>query len=78
MVGNLCESGDVLARDRVLPRIVEGDLVAVLDAGACGFSMASGYNCRLLPAEALIARDGGDRLIRRRASLADLAKDLVA
>jgi diaminopimelate decarboxylase len=78
VVGNLCESGDVLARDRVLPRLVEGDLLAVLDAGAYGFSMASSYNCRLLPAEALIARDGGDRLIRKRATLADLAKDFVA
>ncbi len=77
VVGNICETGDVLARNRELPRAQEGDAVAVLDAGAYGFSMASSYNGRPPPAEVLIEVDGADRLIRRRAPLEDLMKDFV-
>lgn len=72
IVGNICESGDILARGRLLPEIREGDVIGVLDAGAYGFSMASNYNERFLPAEALIDKNGADRLIRRRQSVADL------
>lgn len=72
IVGNICESGDIVAGDRLLPRARVGDLIGVLDAGAYGFSMASNYNERLLPAEVLITANGRDKLIRRRQTLADL------
>lgn len=74
IVGNICESGDILARDRLLPPMREGDLLGVLDAGAYGFAMASNYNQRRRPAEILIRSDGLVRLIRRRESLEDLAR----
>lgn len=77
LVGNICESGDIMAKDRVWPEILEKDLVGVLDAGAYGFSMASNYNTRLLPAEVLIEQDGEARLIRRRQTLKDLEATLV-
>ena len=72
IVGNICESGDILAKERLLPEIHQGDVLGVLDAGAYGFSMSSPYNQRLRPAEVLITADGTARLIRRRESLADL------
>ncbi|HEY9062007.1 MAG TPA: diaminopimelate decarboxylase [Pseudobacteroides sp.] len=73
VVGNICETGDVLAKDRLLPDdIQEGDIVAVLDAGAYGYSMCSNYNLRLRPSEVLICEDGSDRLIRKRDTLEDL------
>lgn len=77
IVGNICESGDILAKDRMLPKITPGDLLGVLDAGAYGFSMASSYNERLLPAEVLIQSNGRPSLIRRRQTLDDLASCLV-
>ncbi len=72
IVGNICETGDVLAKGRLLPPLAEGDVVGVLDAGAYGMAMSSNYNCRLRPAEVLIGEDGRDRLIRRRDTLEDL------
>ena len=72
IVGNICETGDILASDRILPKIEEEDIICVLDSGAYGFSMASNYNNRLRPAEVLIGLDGKDRLIRRREELEDL------
>ncbi|MBP3731093.1 MAG: diaminopimelate decarboxylase [Mailhella sp.] len=77
IVGNICESGDILAKDRKLPLIRKGDVLAMLDAGAYGWVMASNYNSRMRPAEVLIALDGHARLIRRRETLADLAAALV-
>ena len=74
VVGNICESGDKLAYDRPLPQAEEGDVVAVLDAGAYGYSMASTYNQRLRPAEVLIMENGENRLIRRRESFEDLMR----
>ncbi|NLJ83971.1 MAG: diaminopimelate decarboxylase [Halanaerobiaceae bacterium] len=74
IVGNICESGDILAKNRELPLIEEGDVVAVLDVGAYGYVMASNYNCRLRPAEVLLDREGRDRLIRRRETLDDLLR----
>ncbi len=74
VVGNICESGDVLAKDRVLPECRRGDLVAALDAGAYGHAMSSNYNQRLRPAEVLIQEDGSVRLIRRRDEQADLLR----
>jgi diaminopimelate decarboxylase len=54
VVGPICESGDVLAKDRRLPKIQEGDLLAVLNAGAYGFAMSSQYNARPRAAEVLV------------------------
>jgi len=71
VVGPICESGDVLAKDRQLPRIEEGDLLAVLNAGAYGFSMSSQYNSRPRAAEVMI-RQGKDVLVRKREELSDL------
>ncbi len=74
VVGNICENGDILAKDRELPTIKEGDLVGIMDAGAYGYSMASNYNNRLRPAEVLICADGTPKLIRRRDTLEDLMR----
>ena len=75
VVGNICESGDILAKDRLLPDMKENDLVLVHDAGAYCFSMSSNYNNRLRPAEVLIREDGTVRLIRRRDTLEDLIRN---
>jgi diaminopimelate decarboxylase len=72
LVGPICESGDILAHDRVLPVCKEGDGIILHDAGAYGFAMASSYNSRPLPAEVLIQKDGKVRLIRRAQFLKDL------
>ena len=71
IVGPICESSDVFARERSLPELCVDDLVAVLDTGAYGAVMASNYNRRLLPPEVLV---DGDRwnVIRRRQSLDDV------
>ena len=74
VVGNICESGDIVAKDRELPVTHEHDVVCILDAGAYGFSMSSNYNNRLRPAEVLIHSDGSDSLIRRRETLEDLMR----
>jgi diaminopimelate decarboxylase len=71
VVGPICESGDVLARDRRLPRIQEGDLLAVLNAGAYCYSMSSQYNARPRAAEVLV-KNGKCALIRTRETLNDL------
>jgi diaminopimelate decarboxylase len=73
VVGPVCETGDFFARDRELPALAQGDLLAILDAGAYGMVLASNYNTRRRPAEVLV--DGKSvRLIRRRESLADLVR----
>ena len=72
IVGNICESGDIIAENRELPQIDEGDILIVQAAGAYGFSMSSNYNSRLRPAEVLINSDGTHRLIRRRETFEDL------
>ena len=77
IVGNICESGDILAKERELPVICEGDVLGVLDAGAYGFTMGSNYNQRRRPAEVLIQSDGTAKLIRRRETLEDLARCLM-
>lgn len=71
LVGPVCESGDVVGRDRMLTPLDVGDLVAIRDAGAYGAVMASNYNRRPLPAEVLVD-NGAWRVIRRRQTLADL------
>lgn len=77
IVGNICESGDILAKDRVLPEIYQGDILGVLDAGAYGFSMASNYNNRLRPAEIMIRENGDVVLVREREELKDLMNHLI-
>ncbi|MBI4610990.1 MAG: diaminopimelate decarboxylase [Candidatus Rokubacteria bacterium] len=71
VVGPICESGDFLAKDRELPAVEEGELLAVMSAGAYGFAMASNYNARPRPAEVLVE---GARfsLVRRRETYEDL------
>jgi diaminopimelate decarboxylase len=76
IVGNQCETGDYLAKNRPLPPLVEGDILAVQDAGAYGYSMASHYNARPRPAEVLLCRDGGVRLIRRRDSFEEMLANM--
>ncbi|MCL2528042.1 MAG: diaminopimelate decarboxylase [Defluviitaleaceae bacterium] len=66
IVGNQCESGDYIAKSRLLPPIKEGDILGILDAGAYGYSMSSQYNHRARPAEVLIQSDSSLKLIRRR------------
>ena len=74
VVGNICESGDIIAKKRMLPEILENDIIGVLDAGAYGYAMSSNYNNRLRPAEVLIQEDGKARLIRRRDTIEDLLR----
>jgi diaminopimelate decarboxylase len=73
VVGPVCESGDFLARDRSLPTVETGDLLAVHSAGAYGFAMSSNYNSRPRAAEVLVR---GDRfaVVRERETLEDLAR----
>ena len=71
VAGPICESGDLLAKNRKLPVIVEGDLLAVLDSGAYGFSMSSQYNSRPRPAEIMVKK-GKYRIVREREELDDL------
>jgi diaminopimelate decarboxylase len=74
VVGPVCESGDFFAQDRPLPEMKEGDLVALMSAGAYGFVMASNYNSRPLPAEALVQGESFS-LIRRRQTMEDRVRE---
>jgi diaminopimelate decarboxylase len=74
VAGDVCETGDILAAERRLPRPRAGDFVVFLDAGAYGFAMASTYNARPLPAEVLVDGDTAT-LIRRRGTFEDLFRD---
>lgn len=65
VVGSLCENSDKFAVDRPLPKIEIGDLLAIHDAGAHGYSMGYNYNGKLRSAEILLQKDGSFRLIRR-------------
>ena len=71
VVGNICESGDIFARDRELPLPQPGDILAIRDAGAYGFAMASTYNLRPLPAEVVLDH-GQARMARPRQSIDQL------
>ncbi len=71
VVGPVCESGDFFARDREMPEVKQGDLVAILDTGAYGMSLSSNYNSRPRPAEVLV-EGKQSRLIRRRETIRDL------
>lgn len=73
VVGPVCESGDFLAKDRAMPEVKAGDLLAVMSAGAYGFVMASNYNSRPRVPEVLV-RGKEIHVIRKRESLADLVR----
>jgi diaminopimelate decarboxylase len=77
VVGPVCESGDFLARDAMLPELTPGENLCILDAGAYGMSLASNYNSRPRAAEVLV--DGSRvRLIRRRETIKDLLQEEAA
>jgi diaminopimelate decarboxylase len=76
VVGPVCESGDIIAKDRMLPEVKRGDLIAILDAGAYGFSMSSQYNGRPRCAEVLV-RYGAVDLIRTKESVENLIRNQV-
>ncbi|MBN1678009.1 MAG: diaminopimelate decarboxylase [Candidatus Thermoplasmatota archaeon] len=69
--GTICENTDLMAKDVLLPKMEPGDLVAILNAGAYGFSMSSQYNTNPRPAEALVL-DGTHQLTRERETLSDV------
>jgi diaminopimelate decarboxylase len=71
VVGPICESADVFCHDRRLPRVGEGDYLALMSAGAYGFAMASNYNARPLPAEVLV-RGQEAAVVRARQPIAQL------
>ncbi|MGC9517158.1 MAG: diaminopimelate decarboxylase [Methanomicrobiales archaeon] len=71
IAGNICESGDLFARDRPMSKIKEGDLLAILNAGAYAFSMSSQYNSRPRPMEVLVNR-GESEIIREKETFADV------
>jgi diaminopimelate decarboxylase len=81
LAGNICESGDMFTQtsdgpeDREVSQFKEGDIVAILDAGAYGMSMSMQYNMRQRPAEVLITKNGGDKLIRERESYEDIIRN---
>jgi diaminopimelate decarboxylase len=73
VVGPICETGDYLAQNRELPPLNAGDILAVMSAGAYGFTMASNYNTRTMPAEILV--DGSEAyVVRERQTLEDLVR----
>jgi diaminopimelate decarboxylase len=76
IVGPVCESGDFFALAREMPELHEGDLLAIMSAGAYGFVMASNYNSRLLPAEVLVRGDQFT-VIRKRQTWKDLVRDEI-
>jgi diaminopimelate decarboxylase len=71
VAGDVCESGDLFARDRPLPKIDEGDLIAILNSGAYAFSMSSQYNSRPRVAEVLVNK-GETEVIREKETYEDL------
>ncbi len=71
IAGNVCESGDLFARDRPMPDVEEGDVLGILNAGAYGFTMSSNYNSRPLTSEVLVT-DGKCSLVRERQNFEDL------
>ena len=71
IAGNVCESGDLFARDRPMPDVEEGDILGIMNAGAYGFTMSSNYNSRPLASEILVT-NGKCNVIRERQSYEDL------
>jgi diaminopimelate decarboxylase len=73
VVGPICESGDFFARDRHMPIVKEGELLAIMSAGAYGFVLASNYNSRTRPPEVLV-RKHRVKVIRKREQFQDLTR----
>jgi diaminopimelate decarboxylase len=73
VVGPVCETGDFLARDREMPEVMPGDVLAISTAGAYGFVQSSTYNARRRPAEVLVEGDRW-RVVRERESYDDLIR----
>jgi len=71
IVGQICESTDIFAKDRLMPEVNENDILAVLNCGAYGFSMSSNYGGKMKPAEVLVS-DNDSKLIRKREEFKDL------
>jgi diaminopimelate decarboxylase len=76
IVGPVCESGDFFARGREVPVVQEGELLAILDAGAYGMALASNYNTRPRAAEVLVEGKSA-KVIRKRETVADLIRGEV-
>jgi diaminopimelate decarboxylase len=75
--GKLCESGDILIKEMMLPALKAGDILAMAGSGAYAIPMQSNYNSMLRPA-IIFVKDGKARLIRRRETLADIMRrDLI-
>ena len=74
VVGPICESADFFAKDRLLPRVKEGDCLAIMGAGAYGFSMSSNYNSRTRAEEVMVAKDKVFA-IRKRENYDDLMRN---
>jgi diaminopimelate decarboxylase len=73
VVGPICESGDFLAKDREIPKVKQGEYLAVMSAGAYGYSMSSTYNSRPRVAEVMV--NGGEfALVRKRETYKDLVR----
>jgi len=72
VVGNICESSDFFAKNRLVSELREGDIIGVLDAGAYGMSMVTTYNLRSEPAEVWIPAGGEPRLTRPRRSVEEI------
>ncbi len=73
VVGPICESGDFLAKDRAMPAVNQGDLLAVMSAGAYGFSMSSNYNSRPRAAEVMV-KESEFFVVRERETYGDLTR----
>jgi diaminopimelate decarboxylase len=73
VVGPICESGDFLAKDRILPAFEPGELMAVMSAGAYGYTMASNYNARPRPPEVMV-HDDTYSVVRDRETYEDLIR----
>ena len=77
VVGDICESGDILGKDRLLNKANVGDAIIVYNAGAYGYSMSSNYNLRPRPAEVLITSDKKDILIRKRDTIESMLSNFM-
>ncbi len=76
VTGPICETGDIIAHDRLLPPVESGDLIAILDTGAYGFSMSSQYNSRPRCAEVMV-NDSQEGLMRRAESIIDIKQTMT-
>ncbi len=75
VTGPICETGDIIAHDRLLPPVASGDLIAILDTGAYGYSMSSQYNSRPRCAEVMV-NNSQEGLMRRAESIIDIKQTM--